>query len=72
MCKYCNFKMKAIWGNSIDCTDYDSACSDVGIYIHYSYVDKTHYLIGEYYDNGIDKIGLSHEIKYCPFCGRKL
>lgn len=72
MCKYCNFKMNTSWGKSIDCTDYDSVDSDVGMYIYYSYVDKAYYLMGEYYDNEIEKLGLSHEIKYCPFCVRKL
>ena len=59
MCKYCNFKINTSWGESIDCTDYDSADSDVGMYmyIHYSYVDKAYYLISEYYGNGIDKLG---------------
>lgn len=72
MCKYCNFKMNTRWGESIDCTDYDNADSDVGIYIHYSDTEKAYYLMGEYYDKGIDKLGWSHEIKYCPFCGHKL
>lgn len=63
---------KKRWGESIDCTDYDNADSDVGMYIHYSDTDKAYYLMGEYYDKGVDKLGWSYEIEYCPFCGRKL
>lgn len=50
MCKYCNFKMNTRWGESIGCTDYYNADSDVGMYIHYSDTDKAYYLMGEYYD----------------------
>lgn len=74
MCKYCNFKMNTRFVENIDCTDYDNGDSDIGMYIHYSGMDKAYYLMGEYYygAQGIDKLGWSPEIKYCPFCGRKL
>lgn len=74
MCKYCNFKMNTRWGENIDCTDYDNTDAKIGLYIHYAGSKKAYYLIGEYYYGfkGFNKLGLSHEIQYCPFCGRKL
>lgn len=72
MCKYCDFKMYTRYGESIACTDYDNADSDVGLYVYYRCADKSYYLKGEYYSEGMSKLGWSHEIQYCPFCGRKL
>lgn len=72
MCKYCNFKMNTRWGESIDCIDYENADAEVGLYLHYCDADSSYYLLGEYYHNGVSKMGWSHEIKHCPFCGRKL
>lgn len=68
MCKYCNFKMNTHWGESINCNDYEDPDAEVGIYLHYSDADKAYYLTGEYCGG----LGWSHEIQYCPFCGRKL
>lgn len=72
MCKYCNFKMNTRWGESIDCTDYENADAEVELYLHYCDVDSSYYLLGEHYPNDVLKMGWSREIKYCPFCGRKL
>lgn len=45
MCKYCSFKMNTHWGENIDCTDYDNTDADVGMYMHYSDLDKAYYLM---------------------------
>jgi hypothetical protein len=64
--------MNTRWGESIDCTDYENEDAEVELYLHYCDVDSSYYLLGEHYPNGVSKMGWSHEIKYCPFCGRKL
>lgn len=72
MCKYCNFKMNTRWGESINCNDYENPDEEVGLYLHYSDVDKAYFLMGEYCATEVCGLGFSPEIKYCPFCGRKL